>query len=115
MKLQKISGVIAVASLLLPMIAGAALVAPAPIPGFNIEYVLGLLQNVVSWLFSIFLIVAVIFLLIAAFKYLTSGGDASKVSEATNAVIYAAVAIGVALLAASVTFLVRDFLGISAG
>ena len=103
------------AGLLLPMLAGAQVQTPPVVSGFNIDYVLGLLQTVVNWLFSIFLILAVIFLLLAAFKYLTSGGDSGKVSEATQAVVYAAVAIGVALLAASVRFLVSDFLGISSG
>lgn len=114
MKLQKISGVLIVASLLIPVLAGAQTQTP-PVVQLNISFVMGILTAAVNWLFSIFLIIAVIFLLLAAFKYLTSGGDSAKVGEATKAVIYAAVAIGVALLAASVRFLVQDFLGIGGG
>ncbi|MDP1689194.1 MAG: hypothetical protein Q8L47_03630 [bacterium] len=118
MKLQKISMVFAVMSLLIPILAGAQQYGP-PEPGgvggipevpLSMAYIVNLLDIVVYWLFSIFLIVAVIFLLIAAFKYLMSGGDATKVGEATRAVIYAAVAIGVALLSASVTSLVKTFI-----
>lgn len=118
MKLQKISVAILLASLMLPVLAGAAAIDYGPqqgvggIPdvGLNMPYVLDLLDSAVYWLFNIFLILAVVFLLFAAFKYLMSGGDATKVGEATRAVIYAAVAIGVALLSASVTSLVRNFI-----
>ena len=117
MKLHKISGVLLIASLLLPVLAGAqgGQGGPPVIQNFNIDYILQILQTAVNWLFSIFLIIAVVFLLLAAFKYLTSGGDSAKVGEASKAVIYAAVAIGVALLAASIQYLVRDILGISSG
>ena len=112
MKLQKISFALVITGVLLPIFAGAQLLpGPEPIPSFGIVYVLDTLDMIVSWIFNIFLVVAVIFLLFAAFKYLMSGGDATKVGEATRAVIYAAVAIGVALLSASLVSLVRSIVG----
>jgi len=70
-----------------------------------------LLETVRDWFFTIFLIVAVIFLIWAAFLYLTAAGDTEKVGKAKTALIYSIVAIGVALLAGSLTSLVANILG----
>ena len=112
MKLQKISSAIIVASLVLPVLAGAQFLDRPSGERFTIGDVLRILNLFVSWIFSIFLIVAVIFLLIAAFQYLTSGGDPTRVGAATRSVIYAAVAIAVALLSASLEFIVRELIGV---
>lgn len=44
-------------------------------------------------------VVAVIMIILAGFKYITSGGDANKVGSAKNTLIYAMVGIAVAALA----------------
>lgn len=111
MKLQKISSAIVVAGLILPVLVAGQVTGPVR-TNFGIENVLFILRTLVRWIFSVFLIVAVIFLLIAAFKYLTSGGDSTKVAEASKMVIYSAVAIAVAILSASIEFIVRDLLNV---
>lgn len=111
MNLQKISSALVVASLVLPVMAGAVVEFPTPQP-FGIEDVLAILTLLTGWIFSVFLIVAVIFILIAAFRYLLAGGDSTKVYEASKMVIYAAIAIAVAILAASVEFIVRELIGV---
>ena len=68
------------------------------------------IKNIVRWVYIIFFIVAVLFILMAAFTYLTAGGDAEKVKTAHNQIIYAAVAIVVALIAVSVDTIVSTFL-----
>jgi len=111
MNRHTISGALLTAAAVLPILAQAQVTGgPAPVIT-GIEGVLRVLNTVVSWLFAIFLVIAVIFVLIAAFKYLTSGGDASKVTEASRALVYAAVAIAVALLSTSIEFIVRNLLG----
>lgn len=70
----------------------------------------GVVSNVVQWVTIIFYIIAVLFLILAAFKYLTSGGDSTKVGEAKQMIIYAVIAIAVALLAGGMTTIVRNFL-----
>lgn len=84
---------------------------PPVITGFTPLGVLTLLNNVVTWLFTIFLIIAVIFIIIAAFRYLFSGGDPAGVKKATQAVVFAAVAIAVALLSVSLRFIVEQLVG----
>lgn len=83
--------------------------APAPVRG--IEDVIRILNTVVNWIFTILLIVAVIYIFMAAFSYLGSGGDAVKVATAQTKLIYALVAIGVALIARGLEFIVRQLVG----
>ena len=68
------------------------------------------LRGVVRWIYIIFFVVAVMFILFAAFNYLTAGGDAEKVTTAKNQLIYAAIAIVVALLAVGFEVIIRNFL-----
>ncbi len=69
-----------------------------------------ILSDIVKWIYVIFFIVAVMFVIFAAFTYLTAGGDAEKVGNAKNQIIYAAVAIIVALLAVSLKAIIQNFL-----
>ena len=78
---------------------------------FNFQTVINILNTAVTWTFTVFLIVAVIFIIIAAFRYLFSGGDPAGVKKATTAVVYAAVAIAVALLSIAIRFVVQQIVG----
>jgi len=81
---------------------------------FTFQTVINYLNLAITWLFTIFLILAVVFAILAAFNYLFSGGDPAKVKTASTQLIYVAVAIGVALLAVGIRFLVANFLGVAA-
>ena len=69
-----------------------------------------LLATIRDWFFTIFMIVAVIFLIWAAFLYLTAAGNDAKVSKAKTALIYSIVAIAVALLAGGLTSVIQNIL-----
>ena len=87
---------------------------PSNVPQGNItslQSILNLLCVVFAWAFWFLIVLAVIFVIIAAFKYLTAAGDPEKVKSAGNTLLYAAVAIGVALLARAVPLVVAGFLG----
>jgi hypothetical protein len=71
-----------------------------------------LLGTITDWLFTFLLILAVIFIILAAFSYLTSGGSEEKVKSAHQKVIFAIVAIAVAMLAKGVQFVVAELLGV---
>lgn len=98
---------------LLALAQGTGITQPIgpPTINFNIQTVINILNNVVTWVFTIFLIVAVIFIIIAAFRYLFSGGDPAGVKGATQAVVFAAVAIAVALLSVAIRFIVQQLVG----
>ena len=112
---------ISIASLLLPLMASAQLTAPtAPtqvgsIPQANnlnsLQSVLQTVCVVFSWLFYFLVALTVVFIVIAAFKYLTAAGNPEKVSSAGSTLLYAAIAIAVALLARAIPNIVSSFLG----
>lgn len=54
---------------------------------------------IVGWMFTFLIVLTVVFVLVAAYKYLTAAGDPEKVKSASHMLIYAAVAIVVALFA----------------
>lgn len=70
----------------------------------------GILIVVVQWVYTIFFIVAVFFILLAAYNYLTSSGEPAKVAAAHKQLLYAAIAIAVALLAVSFTVIVKTLI-----
>jgi hypothetical protein len=84
------------------------------VPQGTINSLQGVLQTfctVFAWAFYFLIVLAVIFIVIAAFRYLTASGDPEKVKSAGTMLIYTAVAIGVALLARAVPLVIGSFLG----
>jgi membrane-associated HD superfamily phosphohydrolase len=77
----------------------------------SLQAVLQLLCTVFAWAFYFLIVLAVIFVIIAAFKYLTAAGDPEKVKGAGTMLIYTAVAIVVALLARAIPLVIGSFLG----
>lgn len=76
----------------------------------NVSGLVSIFSDIVKWIYTIFFIVAVMFVIFAAFTYLTAGGDPEKVGKAKDQIIYAAVAIIVALLAISLKSIIESFL-----
>jgi hypothetical protein len=110
-------------SFVLPALAFAqtTIVPPGPatgtsVPQANITSLQSILNDlcvVFAWMFYFLIVVAVIFVIVAAFKYLMAGGDPEKVKAAGATLLYAAVAIGVALLAKAIPLVIGSFLGAS--
>ena len=69
--------------------------------------------NILNWVFYFFIVLAVVFILIAAFSYLTAGGDEQKITKAKNELIYAIIAIVIAVLAKSIVALIAGIAGTS--
>jgi hypothetical protein len=67
---------------------------PAGAPTVN-----NVLKTVISFLSFIVGFIAVVMVIIGGFKYITSGGDAGKVTSAKNTLLYAIVGLVVVLLA----------------
>jgi hypothetical protein len=58
-----------------------------------------LLKRIINIISAIVGVVAVIMLVVSGFKYITSGGDASKIASAKNTIIYAIVGLIIVALA----------------
>lgn len=90
--------------------------APA-LPSTNLtgpRQVLSFLCEIAGWIFAFLIVLAVIFILIAAFRYLTAQGNPESVSKANQSLIFAAVAVGVAIVAKAIPAIVSGFLGAGA-
>jgi len=64
-----------------------------------------------DWVYTFALVVGIIFVLVAAYKFMSAGGDESAVSEARKTLTYAVVGIAVALVAGSVPSVVGSLIG----
>ena len=90
-------------------IAGGALSARGSDQPANLFGDTGVFAQISSILLFIIGAVAVIMLIIGGLRYVVSGGDASKVQDAKNTILYALVGIVVAILAyAAVNFVSVD-------
>jgi hypothetical protein len=67
--------------------------------------------GIINWIFWLVIVLAVIFTLLTAFKYLTAAGDPEKVKSAGTSLIYVVVAIVVALLAKGLPLIISSFIG----
>jgi|SRR3989344_3759495 len=77
-------------------------------PGTNIQNILDRIGN---WALGLLLALATLFIIYAAYIYLTAAGDPEKVGSAKNILIYAAVAIAIGLLSRAIVFIVKQLLG----
>lgn len=69
------------------------------------------LDRAVNLLFTALIIGSIIFIILAAFQFVASGGDPNAVLQARSKLIYAAVGIVVALVARSVPFVIKNIIG----
>ncbi|MDP2704329.1 MAG: TrbC/VirB2 family protein [bacterium] len=96
--------------------AGALLSLPLLVHGLDnssnvdsIEDVQTILERIVNWAQYFFYIIATLFIILAAFSYLTASGDETKIKNAKNKILYALVAIAIAVVAGGVVDLVKGF------
>jgi len=74
------------------------------------DALLNVIANIVKWVYTIFFIVAVVFILFAAFNYLGGASEPEKIKKAHNMLIYAAIAIAIAFLSVGAHLIVKNFL-----
>lgn len=76
------------------------------------QKVVDLIDKFGGWFYSILFALAIVYIIYAAFKFLTAGGDEKKIEEARQQLIYAIVALAVAMLATGVVTVLKEFLGV---
>jgi len=99
-----------VATLILPLATMAQIESTPPSPVTSVGGIVDVLNFVIRIIFTVLMIVAIAFILYAAFKYLTAMGDPAKITDAHRALLGAAIAIAVALLATGVRAIVNSVL-----
>jgi len=120
--MKKIFFILVAAALIIPLASSAQGIKKGEIPdagalginpGSPVESVSGavnILSAVVRWVYTIFFILTILFVLMAAYKYLTKADDAEKLKEARQQIVYAAVAVIIALLAVGFQAIIKNFL-----
>lgn len=108
-------------ALALPLLASAQGVPQPPggvtLPGqiTNISQIAGtggsIICVAINWIFWFLIVLTIIFVLVAAFRYLTASGDPEKVKSASRTLLYAAIAVVVALIAKGLPLIVSSFIG----
>lgn len=69
-----------------------------------------LLMTALKWIYTVFFVIATMYILFAAYSFTTSGGDKAKVDKAKKQLLYAVVAIVIALLNVTIIYAVKNFL-----
>jgi len=108
--------ILALLGLVIPSLAGAFATPPGisttPTPPINTTGDLTrFLCTLLLWVFWALIVLAVLFALIAAYRYVTSSGEPEKRSKANKTLLYAAIAVAVAIIAVGVPDLISSFLG----
>ena len=94
--------------LLVPTLAVAQVTNPtADLPKTK-EQVINIFVKIGNWLFTGLLIISVIMILVGAYQYLFSGGSEEKTGSAKKTIVYAVVALAVAMLAKGIPTLVHS-------
>ena len=94
-------------------LGGVTKITPAPVQ--DVSRIVRILAAIVKWIYIIFFIIAVMFILFAAFNYLTGGDEPEKIKTVYKQLTYAAIAIAIALLAISFQLIIKNFLITSGG
>jgi hypothetical protein len=84
---------------------------PTP-PINNVQGLISLECAVFDWIFYGLIALSLIMIVVAGFNYVTAGDNSEKVSKANKMILYAAIGIGVALLARGIPLIVGSFLGV---
>lgn len=70
----------------------------------------GLFVTAVKWVYTIFFIVAVLFMLLAAYDFLRGGSNPERIKIGKARMKYAIIAIVIALIASGIRFIIVDIL-----
>ena len=89
--------------------SGEGLPTKSQVPGTG-SLLLGKIDTITNWVFAVFITIAVIFIVLAAFQFVTAGGKPEEVSLARQKLIYAVIGIAIALLARALPAVLRNII-----
>lgn len=93
---------------------GDTINAPENVPTVdNPESIAGIISWIIIVLTSIGVIASLIFLILGAIKWITSGGDREKVESARRTIIYAIIGLVVVILSVVILNFIGGILGVS--
>lgn len=79
-------------------------------PVCSSDDVVNVLKNILNFMYTIFFILSIIFVLLAAYNYLFAKDDPEKIKSATKSIMWAAVAIIIALVSVGANAIIKNFI-----
>lgn len=67
-----------------------------------------------NWLFILVMFAAVVYIVLAAWNYLTASGDGKKIEKANHMLLYAVIGVVVAVMAKNIPRIAASVVGLSA-
>ena len=107
--MKKFLPALILASLVIPVMAMAQEEAPELIA--TGQELVELIETIGNWIFTVLLVVAAVFLIVAGFMFVTAGGNPEAVTKARQMLINALIGVAIALLAKGLVLLVGNILG----
>lgn len=77
------------------------------------DKIFAILKSIVQYTYTIFFIVAIIFIIVAAFNFLTAKGEPEKIKGARAQILWACVAIAIALISVAAAQIINTFITVS--
>lgn len=71
-----------------------------------------ILNRVSNWLFGLLILLAGLFIMWAAYKYLMAGADPEAAKDAKKIIIYAIIAIVIAALSKGMVYIILELVGV---
>ncbi len=105
---KKLSYLGYIALVTVPYFASAQVPPPQTISG-----VWDLVCMLFGWLFILIMFAAVVYIILAAYNYLTANGDAKKVEKANHMLLYAVIGVVVAVLARNIPKIAANVVGLN--
>ncbi|MDO8663586.1 MAG: hypothetical protein Q7K28_01960 [Candidatus Wildermuthbacteria bacterium] len=78
---------------------------------WGIICILDVMNTIVDWIFTVMVILAVLFSILGAFNLLTGAGAPDKITSGRNYILYAAIGLLVALIARAIPGIVKSVMG----
>jgi hypothetical protein len=108
--MKKLLSLVFAVSLLAAPVVTLAAIDSEPLPGTTAGSIDATITTIGNVLFGALLLIALIYILLAAISFITAQGDAAKLKVAQDRVLYALIGIAVAVLAQGMIALVRSLI-----
>ncbi|HDH31270.1 MAG TPA: hypothetical protein ENH26_00665 [Candidatus Wolfebacteria bacterium] len=72
--------------------------------------VIRIINKIAKYMFTAFFVIAIIFIIVAAFNFLTAKADPEKIKSARNQILYAVIAIAIALISTGAVKIIESIL-----
>lgn len=110
-KKTALTAILALTVVVIPLVALAADTPPPDVGPKSLGDIEVIIENIANFIGTIFMVIAVAFLIIAGIMYLTAGVSENKLDKAKKMLLYAVIAIAIFVMAKSIEPLLESVLG----